>query len=362
MPSLFDPVEMGALRLPNRIIMAPLTRGRATRDAVPTPIMAEYYAQRAAAGLIISEATGISREGLGWPHAPGLWNDEQCAAWRPVTTAVHAHGGRIVAQLWHMGRLVHDSVSGLPSISASALTAPGQAHSYDGKQDYQTPRAATVDDIRRIVGDYAAAARNAIAAGFDGVQIHAANGYLIDQFMRDGTNLRDDEYGGSIANRLRLLRDVVEAVIGAVGADRTSVRFSPIGESQGANDRDNAALFTAAATVLEQAGIPWLELREPGPDSTFRASDEAPVSPAIRAVFSGKIVLNSDFHGLSAQARLNDGIADAISFGRPFIANPDLVRRIALAAPLNPPEVKTFYSQGPHGYTDYPTLTEQVAA
>jgi 2,4-dienoyl-CoA reductase-like NADH-dependent reductase (Old Yellow Enzyme family) len=362
MPTLFDPVEMGAIKLPNRILMAPLTRGRATKDAVPTPLMADYYAQRATAGLIISEATGISREGLGWPYAPGLWSDSQVEGWKPVVEAVHRAGGRIVAQLWHMGRLVHDNVSGMRNISASATQAPDYAHTYEGKQAYPTAYGATLADIERIVGDYSAAARNAVAAGFDGVQIHGANGYLIDQFMRDGTNLRDDDYGGAIANRLRFMRDVVMAVQAEAGVQRTAIRFSPNGDVQGCNDSDNFALFTAAAIELEKLGVPWLELREPGPHSTFRATDEAPVSPAIRKVFSGKLVLNSDYDGTSAQAKLDDGIADAISFGRPFLANPDLVERIRQDAPLNEWHVKTFYSQGPEGYTDYPRLEEQEAA
>ena len=362
MPTLFDPVEMGALSLPNRIIMAPLTRGRATREAVPTELMAEYYAQRASAGLIISEATGISREGLGWPFAPGLWSDEQVEGWKPVVAAVHEAGGRIVAQLWHMGRLVHPDLGGGQPIAPSALTAPHRALTYDGRKDYVAPRAMTADDIARVTADYARAAANAIRAGFDGVQVHGANGYLVDQFLRDGANQRDDDYGGSIANRLRFMREVVAAVAAEVGIDRTSIRLSPIGEVQGANDSDNAALFTAAAAALEDLGVPWIELREPGPQSTFRAADEPAVSPAMRTVYSGKIVLNSDYVGDTAAAKLSEGIADAISFGRPYIANPDLVERIRDGAALTPAEAATFYSSGPEGYTDYPFLTEQEAA
>jgi 2,4-dienoyl-CoA reductase-like NADH-dependent reductase (Old Yellow Enzyme family) len=241
-------------------------------------------------------------------------------------------------------------------VSASATTAPHKAHTYDGKQDYPEARAATPADIERILGDYVLAARNAIEAGFDGVQVHGANGYLIDQFLRDSSNLRGDGYGGSMANRTRFMREVVAAVAGEVGIARTGIRLSPVGATQGVDDSDNAALFTAAAADLEALGVPWLELREPGPQSTFGASDEPPVSPAIREVYSGKIVLNSDYHGASAEARLAEGVADAISFGRPFIANPDLVERIASAAPLNAPDGKTFYSHGPEGYTDYPAL------
>jgi 2,4-dienoyl-CoA reductase-like NADH-dependent reductase (Old Yellow Enzyme family) len=279
-----------------------------------------------------------------------------------VTGAVHAAGGRIVAQLWHMGRLVHDNVSGMPNISASATTAPNYAHTYDGKQPYPQAREASADDIRRIVGDYAVSARNAIAGGFDGVQIHGANGYLIDQFLRDGTNLRTDDYGGPVENRLRFMSEVVDAVIAEVGRDRTAIRLSPVGESQGCDDSDNIGLFTAAAARLEALGVPWIELREPGPQSTFRATDEPPASPSMRAVYSGRIVLNSDYDGLSAQAKLDEGVADAISFGRTYLANPDLPERIRENAALNEWDVKTFYSQGPEGYVDYPRRTEQARA
>jgi len=362
MPTLFDPVEMGAIALPNRILMAPLTRGRADRAGVPTPIMADYYAQRAAAGLIISKATGISREGLGWPYAPGLWTDAQVEGWKPVVAAVHHAGGRIVAQLWHMGRLVHDQVSGMQPVSASATRAPNLAHTYAGKQDYPQARALDRDEIARVVGDYAAAAGRAIAAGFDGVQIHGANGYLIDQFLRDRTNLRTDDYGGPIDHRLRLMREVVTAVAGEVGIGRTGIRLSPIGAVQGVDDSDNAALFTAAAAALEDLGVPWMELREPGPRSTFAKAEEAPASPAMRQVYSGRIVLNSDYVRSSAEERLAEGVADAISFGRPFIANPDLVGRLRDDAALATPEVATFYSRGSAGYTDYPAAAEQEAA
>jgi 2,4-dienoyl-CoA reductase-like NADH-dependent reductase (Old Yellow Enzyme family) len=362
MPTLFDPVEMGLLMLPNRILMAPLTRGRATKEAVPTPVMVEYYAQRAEAGLIISEATGISRIGLGWPYAPGLWNDAQVEGWKPVVDAVHAAGGRIVAQLWHMGRLVHPSVGGGRPVSPSATTAPSYAHTYEGKQPYVEAHALTPAEIKATVADYARAARNAIRAGFDGVQIHGANGYLVDQFLRDGTNLRTDEYGGPVENRLRFMREVVEAVSSEAGIGRTGIRFSPNGEVQGCNDSDNHSLFTAAAAELEKMGVPWLELREPGPRSTFRATDEPAVSPSIRKAFSGTLVLNSDYDGTSAQAKLDEGIADAISFGRPFIANPDLVDRIREGSKLNRWDVATFYTQGREGYADYPTRSEQEAA
>ena len=362
MPSLFDSLELGAINSANRILMAPLTRGRATREAVPTPIMADYYRQRAGAGLIISEATGISREGLGWPNAPGLWTDAQVEGWKPITAAVHEGGGKIVAQLWHMGRLVHSDLGGGQPVSSSATTAPDFAHTYEGKKPYEPAREASEADIARIVRDYAQAARNAIRAGFDGVQIHGANGYLVDQFLRDGANHRADRYGGSIDNRLNFVTEVIEAVAGVIGIERTAIRFSPNVHSQGVEDSDPEALFTALARRLEELQVPWIELREPGPETNFGSKPTAPVSPAMRPLYSGKIIVNSDYDGPSAQARLDAGIVDGIAFGRTFLANPDLVERIRRQAPLNAPDTSTFYRGGAEGYTDYPTIKEQAAA
>ncbi len=357
MPSLFDPITLGAVEAPNRIIMAPLTRGRADRDAVPTDIMVEYYTQRASAGLIISEATGISREGLGWPFAPGLWTDAQVAAWKPVTDSVHAAGGRIVAQLWHMGRQGHSSVYETQPVSSSATATEGQAHTFEGKQDFEVARPLETSEIPRLLADYELATKNALAAGFDGVQIHAANGYLIDQFLRDNANFRTDEYGGSIENRVRLLREVAERVISVAGADRVSVRLSPNGDSQGVDDSNPEALFTAAAKALSDLGIAFLELREPGPDGTFGKTDVPKLSPAIRKVFKGVLIVNSDYTTVEqAQAELGSGNADAITFGRTFIANPDLPERLRTGAPLAKDDAKTWYSQGPEGYIDYPAL------
>lgn len=358
MPSLFDPIALGAINAPNRIIMAPLTRTRATEGHVPTELMIEYYRQRAGAGLIISEATGISRQGLGWPSAPGLWLDSHVEAWKPVTEAVHRAGGRIVAQLWHMGRLARPDVSGLQSLAPSALRAP---YAVPEKNPYDTPRPVTLDDIRQTLDDYAAAARNAIAAGFDGVQIHSANGYFIDEFLRDGTNLRDDEYGGPPENRIRLLREVTERVIAEVGADRTSVRLSPNGESQGADDSDPASVFVPVARLLDTLGIAFLELREQSPAGTFGSSEVPKLSPLIRQAFTRPLVLNQDYSLAGAQGDLDSGLADAISWGRLFIANPDLVERFRRDAPLNTPNPKTFYRPGPEGYVDYPALEESAA-
>jgi 2,4-dienoyl-CoA reductase-like NADH-dependent reductase (Old Yellow Enzyme family) len=316
--------------------------------------MVRYYAQRASAGLIMTEATGISRQGLGWPYAPGLWTDEQRDGWKPVTAAVHAAGGRIFAQLWHMGRVVHpDYLGGEPPVSASATTAPFKAHTYDGRKPYAQARALEASELPGIVKDYVRAATNAMAAGFDGVQLHSANGYLLDQFLRDGSNQRTDSYGGSIENRVRLLREVAEAVAGVVGAERMGVRFSPNGESQGVDDRHPEELFPAAAKMLDAMGIAFLELREPGPDGTFGKTDVPKVSPRIRDVFTRPLVLNSDYTKQTADAAIASGLADAITFGRPFIANPDLPARLAKGAALAKDDMATWYTQGDEGYVDY---------
>jgi 2,4-dienoyl-CoA reductase-like NADH-dependent reductase (Old Yellow Enzyme family) len=359
MPSLFDPIQLGAITAPNRLLMAPLTRGRATREHVPTPVMGEYYAQRASAGLIITEATGISQQGLGWPFAPGLWSDEQVAAWKPVVQAVHDAGGRIVAQLWHMGRQVHSSVIGEQPVSSSATASQGKAHTYDGRQPFEEARALGIDEIPGLLDSYARATENALAAGFDGVQIHAANGYLIDQFLRDNANFRSDAYGGPVENRVRLLREVATRVASVAGADRTAVRLSPNGESQGVDDSDPAGVFLPAAKLLSDIGIAFLELREPGPEGTRGKPDRPPVHPVIRAAFEGPLVLNSDYDGETGQAALDRGEADAITFGRNFLANPDLPLRIRQGLPLRSDDVATWYTQGPQGYIDYPTAAEE---
>ncbi|MFN3424581.1 MAG: alkene reductase [Novosphingobium meiothermophilum] len=362
---LFQPLNLGAITAPNRIIMAPLTRGRAKTDGVPTPIMAEYYRQRASAGLIISEATGISREGLGWPSAPGIWTDAQTEAWKPVTESVHKAGGRIIMQLWHMGRIVHPSfLGGEPPVSASATQAPGQAHTPQGKQDFAVARPLRLDEMPRLVDDYGHAAENAKKAGFDGVQLHAANGYLIDQFLRDGTNLRDDDYGGSPQNRVRLMREIMERLIAIWGRERVSIRLSPNGDSQGVDDSNPAATFGEAARVLQELGVAFVELRQPGPDGTFGATEVPKQDGVIRAIYKGPLVLNSDYTPEQAAADVASGRADAISFGRPFISNPDLVERIRTGAHINPNKgvPQTWYFPGEHGYIDYPTLAEEAAA
>jgi N-ethylmaleimide reductase len=353
----FDPITIGSLTCPNRIWMAPLTRGRGTRDHVPTVLMAQYYAQRASAGLIISEATGISLEGSGWPYAGGLWTPEHVAHWRAVTDAVHLAGGRIFAQLWHMGRVVHPALHGIHPVSASATTAPGHARTYDGLKPFVEARALGIKEITRLVADYAAAATNAIRAGFDGIQLHAANGYLIDQFLRDSSNQRTDAYGGSIGNRIRLLREVVAAIIDAIGNHRTAVRLSPNGPAQGVDDGNQDALFTAAADALNDMQVAFLELRETNVINT--GMDRPLVAPRIRKIFKGPLVLNSGYDLASAAEAIASGAADAITFGRNFLANPDLPHRFANGLRLNQADPETFYTRGPEGYTTYPAASAE---
>ena len=364
--ALFQPLTMGAIEARNRILMAPLTRGRSTQPgSVPNDMMATYYRQRAGAGLIISEATGISVEGLGWPAAPGIWSEEQTEGWKQVTRAVHDEGGAIVLQMWHMGRLVHpDFLGGDAPVSASATKAPGHAHTFEGRKDYEQARALSVDEIARVVEDYRHAAANAKAAGFDGVQLHGANGYLVDQFLRDSTNLREDEYGGPVENRVRFLREVLTALVDVWGADRVGVRLSPNGETQGCDDSDPAAIFGAAARVVEDLGLAFLELREPGPDGTFGATDVPKQSPMMRDLYSGALVLNSDYTAEEAVADIASGRCDAVSWGRDFISNPDLPERIRTGAALQPNVnvPQSWYLPGPQGYIDYPTLEEADAA
>lgn len=363
---LFQPLTMGALEAKNRIFMAPLTRGRAADPMfVPNEMMGTYYKQRAGAGMILTEATGISVEGLGWPSAPGIWSDEQTEAWKPIVKGVHDAGGMIVMQLWHMGRIVHPYfLDGQPPFSASATKAPGEAHTPIGKQEYATARAMTKEDIDRTIGDYRRAAENAKKAGFDGVQLHGANGYLVDQFLRDKTNLRTDEYGGSPENRTRFMREVLEAIIDVWGADRVGIRLSPNGDSQGTDDSNPAATFGAAAKVCEELGLAFVELRQPGPDGTFGQTDVPKQDGVIREHYKGALILNSDYTAQEADDDVSSGRCEAVSFGRPYISNPDLEKRIAAGAPFNPNKdvPKSWYFPIPEGYIDYPTLEEEKAA
>lgn len=350
MPSLFDSVKAGALTLKNRIWMAPLTRARAGEHRLANDLMAQYYAQRASAGLIISEATAISPMGYGWKDAPGLYTDEQEESWKAVTHAVHSQGGKIVLQLWHMGRLSHpDFLDGKVPVSASAIAAEGEHRSTAGRKLYVTPRPLTKDEIKLTVRDYADSAQRAIRAGFDGVEIHGANGYLIDQFLRDGSNMRTDEYGGSVANRTRFLLEVTEAVTGAIGADLTGLRLSPMNGYQSMHDSDLEGLFTHAAKELNRFHLAFLHVRE-------TSNQPLIVTRAMRKVYDGLIAGNDAYDFARAQKALDDGALDAVAFGMSYIANPDLVARFEAGAPLNDVRMESLYKGGAEGYTDYPFM------
>ena len=355
MSSLFTPLQLGALRLPNRITMAPLTRSRAGDERLPNALMAEYYAQRADAGLIFSEATSVMPQGVGYAATPGIWSAEQTAGWAEITKAVHDRGGRMVLQLWHVGR-VSDPVflDGELPVAPSAVRPSGHVSLVRPERPYVTPRALETDEIPAIVEAHRRAAQNAKHAGFDGVTVHAANGYLIEQFLRDGVNRRDDRYGGSIENRARLLIEIVDAVIGVWGADRVGLHLSPRGNQTDLADSDPKALFTYVAREMGKRGLAFLFLREhPGEDS---------LAGVIRDAFGGPIVLNEGLTPATAQALVSEGRADAVAFGRDFIATPDLVARIREGAALNQLDPATMYAGGAKGYTDYPVLAEMTAA
>lgn len=360
MTTIFDSLELGGKTLANRIFMAPMTRGRADAGSVPGELMIEYYAARAGAGLIITEATAISPQGYGWNNTPGIWNDEQVKGWKRVTDAVHEKGGKIFLQLWHMGRVSHpDFLNGELPVGPSAIAAQGKTHTPLGEKPYVTPRALARDEIPAIVADYGAAARRAIAAGFDGVEIHGANGYLIDQFIRDGSNRRTDEYGGSTDNRLRFLIEVTKAVAAAVGSDRVGVRLSPTGGYNDMQDSDPKATFTRAAALLDPLGLAYLHTMEPLAGHSMASPGER-VTPHMRAVYRGVIVTNGGYDAALANKALAAGEADAIAFGVPFIANPDLVERFRNAADLNAPDFAALYTPGAKGYTDYPLMEKKA--
>lgn len=355
---LFRPLAAGAIEMPHRIVMAPLTRGRAS-DRAPNEMMAAYYRQRASAGLIVSEATAISPQGYGWHGAPGMYSAAHVAGWKCVTDAVHEAGGRMFLQLWHMGRLSHPDYQGgdLP-VGPSPLAATGDAHTPTGKQPYVVPRALGVDEIAGIVDDYATATRRAREAGFDGVEIHGANGYLIDQFLRDASNQRDDQYGGSVEHRSRFLREVVEAVTAAWSPDRTGLRLSPTMNGMGMSDSDPVALYSHVGAMLNDYGLAYLHVAEAiRPGRLFNA-DVPRVTPFIRQAYAGVLIANGGYDKPAAAAAIRAGDADAIAFGQAFIANPDLPERLRLDAALNAGNPATYYAPGPAGYVDYPALAQ----
>ncbi|WP_200844680.1 MULTISPECIES: alkene reductase [unclassified Novosphingobium] len=363
---LFQPVTLGTLELPNRIIMAPLTRARADLGHVPTAMMATYYAQRADSGLIVSEATAVDPLGMGWYRAPGIWTDEMVAAWRRVTDAVHAAGGRIVCQLWHMGRLVlPDYLNSALPIAPSAIAGEGETFAPRAAGDtslllpmkpYVVPREMNEDDIARAVSSYGRGAANAMAAGFDGVEIHAANGYLIDQFLQSRTNLRSDDYGGSVENRTRFLREAIAAVTAHVAPGRVGLRISPTSARKGMGDENPQLLARTIGKAAQDAGLAYVHLIEPI-SSGFMEKPERPVIEDLRRDFAGAVIQNGSFDGPAASACIAAGQADAISFGRPYIANPDLVERLRADLPLAPANFDYAYVGEEAGYTDYPAAT-----
>ena len=349
MTTLFDPIKIGDLELNNRIIMAPLTRCRADEGRVPNALMAEYYVQRASAGLIISEATAVTPMGVGYPDTPGIWSDEQVRGWSNITKAVHAAGSKIVLQLWHVGR-VSDPIylNGQLPVAPSAIKPAGHVSLIRPMKDFVTPRALETEEIADIVDAYRLGAENAKAAGFDGVEIHGANGYLLDQFLQSSTNQRTDRYGGSLENRARLLLEVTDAVVEVWGAGRVGMHLAPRADAHDMGDANRAETFTYVARELGKRGIAFICAREKEADDSL--------SPSLKEAFGGSFIANERFTKDQANAWLQSGKADAVAFGIPFIANPDLPARLAQDAELNTPHPETFYAQGPVGYLDYPAL------
>ncbi|MBC3372624.1 alkene reductase [Pseudomonas sp. SWRI92] len=347
---LLSRAQVGKLSLKNRMIMAPMTRSRAGAGDVATPLMAEYYSQRASAGLIVTEGSQVSAQGKGYLRTPGIFTTEQIAGWRQVTDAVHAQGGQVYLQLWHVGRLSHPlvQVDGALPVAPSAIKADGEIYTPEGLKPYELPRALELEEIQGVVADFHQAARNAKLAGFDGVEIHGANGYLIDQFLRDGTNKRTDAYGGSIENRARFLKEVVESVIEVFGASRVGVRLSPIFSYFSMSDSNPQATFEYTARMLSRYGLAHLHIVELG-EGPFDFLE-------LKRRFAGPYIANGGYGAARAGAAISQGTADLVAFGTPFLANPDLVERFRLGETLNEADPSTFYQGEERGYTDYPVL------
>lgn len=351
MPNLFDPVRIGAWHLPNRILMAPLTRARAGAQRLPNDLMAEYYRQRASAGLIITEATSVTPMGVGYANTPGIWSADQVAGWKKTTTAVHNAGGRILLQLWHVGRISDPMfLDGALPVAPSPIAPAGHVSLVRPQKPFVTPRALELRELPEIVEAYRKGAENARAAGFDGVEIHGANGYLLDQFLQDKTNHRTDDYGGPIENRARLMLEVTDAVISVWGNDHVGMHLAPRGDAHDMGDSNPLATFGYVARELGKRRIAFICAREYLGDQR--------IGPKLKAAFGGSYIANEKFTFESANQVLKAGEADAVAFGVPFLANPDLPERFRLHAPLNPPDPSTFYASGAHGYTDYPALSQ----
>lgn len=363
--SLFSPVTVGPYTLPNRIVMSPMTRNRAGAGNVPGDAAALYYAQRSSAGLIVTEATQVSPQGVGYPMTPGIHSSEQVQGWKNVVSAVHEKGGRIFLQLFHCGRISHPSLqpNGQLPVAPSAITPEGQSFTSQGLLPYVTPRALETTELAHIVEQFRNAASNALLAGFDGVELHSANGYLLDQFLETGTNQRTDEYGGPVENRARLLLEVTQAVTEVWGANRLGVRISPGGSFNSMRDSDPARTFKFVAEALNPLGLAYLHVIEPMPPDEVRVNG-SPVSVTsyLRSIYRGTLITAQNYNYESGSAVLARGDSDLVAYGKLFIANPDLPRRFALKSPLNTPDPSSFYGGDARGYTDYPTLEEQASS
>jgi N-ethylmaleimide reductase len=360
-PDLFSPFQLGELKLPNRIVLAPMTRNRAGAGNVPGALNALYYAQRASAGLLVTEATQVSPQGVGYPNTPGIHSDEQAAGWRLVTDAVHAEGGRIFAQLWHVGRISHPSLQpgGALPVAPSAIAAEGTVFTGTANEAFVTPRALETAEIAGIVQQFAHAARQAKAAGFDGVEVHGANGYLIDQFLRDGTNKRSDAYGGPVENRARFLLEVTDAVAAVWGPARVGVRLSPHADFNSMRDSNPAGTFLHATRALAGRNVGYIHFIEPADTALLKAPRLAPL---VRGLHDGALIVNGGYTRESGAAAVAAGTTDLVSFGTIFLANPDLPARFRRDAALNPPDRATFYGGDARGYTDYSSLAEEAQA
>ena len=356
MSDLFSPIQVGRLTLPNRVFMAPMTRNRAP-DNIANAMMATYYRQRATGGLLITEGSQISEQAVGYPATPGIYSAEQVTGWKQVTDAAHAEGGHIFLQLWHCGRVSHpDFHGGEPAVAPSAICPAGEAFTFTGLKPFETPRELSASEIAAVVDDYKRGAANAIAAGFDGVEIHGANGYLLDQFLRDGSNQRNDAYGGTLENRARLMLEATEAVCDAVGADRVGIRLSPLQPFNDMKDSDPEATFSHVVRELNRFGLAYLHVTEMGSEAPGVAGPAFDLEK-LRPLWKGVYITNGGYNRARGNAAIANGDADAIAFGVPFLANPDLVARLKSDTELNAPDMATFYGGDEHGYSDYPAMS-----
>jgi N-ethylmaleimide reductase len=361
---LFTPFQVGAFTLPNRLVMAPMTRSRAKNPGnVPDDSTVKYYAQRASAGLLITEGSQVSPQGVGYIYTPGIHTEEQVAGWKKVTDAVHAAGGRIFIQLWHVGAISHPFFHNgeLPVAPSAVQPKDVKAFTTNGQEEIPTPHALTTEEVKATVQDFRKAAENSKKAGFDGVEIHGANGYLVDQFIQDSTNQRTDEYGGSVENRARFALEIVQAAVDVLGADRVGIRLSPTGNVGGIHDSDRLGTFSYVTEQLNKFGLAYLHVIEALPGHPMAAKDGHPVGPALRKIFTGPFILNGGYTQETAERALDNQEGDLVAFGVPFIANPDLVERYQQGAALNQADPATFYGGDDHGYIDYPSLAEQKA-